>query len=285
MLEGSTGSSPAAGVPTAASDLVRQAADNAARYDYHRDGFAISPGPLFTPEEVDELSRHADRVLAGDYETGVAPRTNTGGSDASKHVGYIESQMPQDADDVIARAIRNPRIGQWVARITGAKRLKVWTASVMKKYPGEEESDTIVGWHQDRRYSDLIVQGKSVNIWIALCDVSEDLGPVRFVPRSNQWDRRFETGFFDRDVDRQRSEFDIPEGEEWTEVEAVLPAGWASAHSIYTLHGSSGNRGDRPRLSLLISAAIDDFQMVPGRYFETRQDDDRATPVIYPAVA
>ena len=267
------------------TDLIETAAQNAARYDCNEDGFAVSPGPLLTAEEVAKVREHAERVLAGIYETGIAPRNNSGGPDIANHPAYIEAQFPQDADNVIAEVLRNPKIAQWAAKISGAKRLKIWSAMILKKYPSADGSASIVGWHQDGHYLTRILKGRAINVWIALDDVHEDMGPLTYVLRSNRWGRNYSTGFFDKDHDRQRSEIEIPEGETWEEVMAPLPAGWAVAHPSETLHASGGNTGSKSRLSLLINIGIDDFEMLPGTYFATRADDLRATPVIFDRTA
>jgi len=269
--------------PALDEDLVRKATASSKLYDYREHGFAVSPGPLFAPEELAAIREHAERVLEGVYETGIAPRTNSGGPDVAKHPAYIEAQMPQDADNVIAEAIRNPRIAEWAAKITGAKRLKVWSAMVMKKYPSADGKATIVGWHQDRYYLTRIMTGRAFNLWIALDDVPENRGPVCYVPRSNKWERIYGTGFFDRDHDRQRAELEVPEGEKWEEVAAVLPAGWGVAHAAETLHASTGNTSEKNRINLLINFGEDDFELLPESYFATRANDDRATPVVYEA--
>ena len=266
---------------SAAKSLTSQARANALAYNLRDHGFQISDGPLLTAEETALVREHAKRVLNGIYETGVPPRTNTGGPDASVHPAYIEAQMPQDCDDVIASAIKHPGIARWAAEISGARRLKIWNAMVMEKRPSGGDK-TKVGWHQDRRYNENITRGPTLTVWVALADVPSELGPVRYVARSHLWNRRFQTGFFDRDIERQEREFDIPAGEKWQAVEAVLPAGWAVAHGPDILHGSGENYGDAPRTSLLLSLGIDDFEVLPTHYFASRQGDPRAAPVIYP---
>lgn len=274
--------SAAAEVESAHELLVRQATENARRFRYAEDGFQISPGPLLTETEVRDAREHAWSVLRGVYETGVAPRTNTGGADIDNHPPYIESQMPQDADDRLREIMGSSRMAEWAAEVTGAKRLKVFNFMVMAKYP-RSSTKTVVGWHQDRRYFEKIINGRSVNLWVALDDVPVELGPLRFVPGSHKWDALYQTGFFEHDIDRQREEIKVPEGKEWSELDSVLPAGWASAHHTHLLHGSGMNSGDRPRISMLLNYGIDEYTMVPESYFATRHDDLKATPIVYQA--
>lgn len=253
---------------------------NAETYNYQRDGFAVSPGPLLDADTVARLREHAERVLNGKYETGVAPRTNSGGADAAAHPAYIESSFAQDADRTLNWAIRDPRIAEWVAKVTGAKRLKVWGVLAQKKYP-RGDAKSILGWHQDQKYLDKILTGDSVNVWIALDDVAPDTGPIRFVRRSHLWGRKYYSGIFEHDPDKQRDQIEIPEGEQWEEVEAAMPAGWVTVHHQMTLHGSGMCYGSRPRYSMVLSVGIDDCKMHPGQYFATREDDHAACPVIY----
>jgi len=270
-------------VDQAHEQLVRQATENSKRYTYAHDGFQISPGPLLTETEIKDAREHAWSVLRGVYETGVAPRTNTGGPDVENHPPYIESQMAQDADNVLREIMAASKMAEWAAEVTGAKRLKVFNFMVMAKYP-RSSSKTVVGWHQDRRYFDKIINGRSVNVWVALDDVPLELGPLRFVPGSHRWDAMYENGFFEHDTDRQKEEIKVPEGQEWSELDSVLPAGWASAHHTHTLHGSGMNSGDKPRISMLLNYGIDEFTMVPESYFATRHEDLKATPIVFQAV-
>lgn len=263
-------------------EVVRLATQNSQRYTYARDGFQVSPGALLTESEVTAAREHAWKVLQGVYETGVAPRTNTGGTDIANHPPYIESQMPQDADNVLREIMATSRMAEWAAEVTGAKRLKVFNFMVMAKYP-RSSTKTVVGWHQDRRYFEKIINGRSINLWVALDDVPVELGPLRFVPGSHRWDALYQSGFFEHDTDRQREEIKVPEGQEWTELDSVLPAGWGSVHHTHLLHGSGMNSGDRPRISMLLNYGIDEFTMVPESYFATRHDDLKATPIVYQA--
>jgi hypothetical protein len=265
-----------------ADETERLAQFNAAAYEYERDGFASSPGPLLDAQTVTAIREHAERIFLSQYESGRSPRSNTGGPDVSKHPPYIEASFPQDSDFTLAWAIRDPRLAAWAAKATGAKKLTVWNALVMKKYP-TKTAKTVVGWHQDQKYLDRILKGTTVNLWIALDEVSRDTGPVRFVPGSHRWGRKYSTGFFEHDADKQRSEIDVPPGFEWQEVETPLPAGWATVHSQMTVHGSGMCQGGRPRLSMLMSLAIDDFEMVPGSDFAARIADRNGCPVVYGA--
>jgi ectoine hydroxylase-related dioxygenase (phytanoyl-CoA dioxygenase family) len=259
-----------------------QAQFNSRQYEFGRDGFTVSSGALLDIATVDHLRDRAERVLRGEYDTGRTPRSNSGGPDVAAHPSYIEAGPAHDVDRAISAAVRDPRLAEWAAKQVGARRLQVWNAMVMKKYPGGSPK-TVVGWHQDQRYISKILAGVSINCWIALNEVSLDTGPMRFVPGSHLWGRRYASGFFEHDVDKQRGQIEVPEGKTWQEVESPLPPGWASLHHPMTMHGSGACYGDRPRYSFLVNYGVDDFKMIPGQFFATRIDNPECCPVVYEA--
>jgi len=261
------------------------ARQNAQTYDFYRDGFVVSDGPLVDAETVASLREHCEAVLNGHYETGRAPRSNTGGPDVAKHPPYIEASFPQYSDRTISRFLTYPALGEWVGRVTQFSRAQVIMAMTMKKYPGKDR-ESRVGWHQDRRYLDTYARsGAFVNLWIALDEVSLDTGPVRFVRRSHLWNLAYSSGFFDRELDE--SSFKVPEGEKWEAVDAALPAGWATLHGPGTLHGSGRCVGARPRLSILFTIGLSspghEVALDPEHDWAKRMADRVVCPVIYEA--
>ena len=72
-----------------------------------------------TAEAVEDVIPHMDAVIAGDYETGVAPhwrRWNPGDDEARLR----KIDQPQLCDRTIARFIDNEAIGRAAAELTGA---------------------------------------------------------------------------------------------------------------------------------------------------------------------
>jgi len=249
-------------------------------YSLDRDGFAISPEALLDPDVVAETRAHVERVLAGEYETGVAPQTNTGGPDIAAHPPYIQSMMAHVSDGVLERMARDPKLAGWVAQVTGARRLQVFMTVAMKKYPETEES--VAGWHQDEFYgANIFKSGRYFNCWVALDDVDIDSGPIRFVPGSHHWNRIYKTYIHDVNDEAQRAAIEPAPGYCWTEVEAPMPAGWASIHDQGTIHGSAPCRGTRARVNMVVAYVVDDFEMVPAHFCATTIRDPDISPVVY----
>ena len=124
----------------------------------------------------------------------------------------------------------------------------IWGVELLTKQPGDGGGP--VGWHQDRPYFRWW-DGPTATAWIALTEMSAYSGSVRYVVGSHRWGDRYDTADFDRSPEDTRRT-GPPEGERWTEVEVVGPAGTAVVHHPGTVHGSGPNLTDRPRRALAV---------------------------------
>ena len=163
-------------------------------------------------------------------------------------------EMPQLANRAIMDLISHPALGALAAEITGASMVQVWWVQLLYKPPVDENKNTIVGYHQDRQYWNVWDDGSELfTAWVALSDVREESGPMNFVPGSHRWGLLNQGDFFQD----KKGEIQVPEGEEWNEVTAVLPPGGVSFHHCLTFHGSGPNYSSEPRRSFAIHMRTD----------------------------
>src|SRR5204862_4210572 len=140
-------------------------------------------------------------------------------------------EQPQFASQALRELLRYPALGQLAASVTGAERVQVWWVQLLVKpaLPPGTPAATNVGWHQDRYYWGAWEEGSELfTAWIALSDVGEECGPMRFVRGSHRWGLVPENDFFQQDLSGQRSAISLPSGETWQEVAAILPPGGVS---------------------------------------------------------
>ena len=256
------------------------------RGQYETDGFALHTAPLLTPVEVSAAVEGQKAICRGEYETGRAPQPSpwNPGDDPQK---LVKIEMPQMANRAVLETVGHPEVGRAAAQITGAKAVQVWWVQMLIKpsIPADEPAATNIGWHQDRHYWRVWEEGSELlTAWIALTDVTERSGPMRFVRGSHRWGLMEGAGnFHDQDHDAQRGQIGLPEGAVWEEAPALLPAGGVSFHHHLTLHASGRNVSGEPRRSFAVHMRTEKSRPVGGKRAGLSQfiDDESVCPAIY----
>ena len=255
---------------------------------YQRDGFCIAP-PVVPPELLARVIPRMDAVRHGEYETGKKPLNSWAGpNDTPGKLSKID--QAHVADRTIFETIAHPAIGEWVAALTGAKRVQVWAVQMLHKPPGGDARGA-VGWHQDLYYWNTWWQPNSdvFTAWLAISDVREESGPMHFVPGSHRWGLLEGSDFFGS-VDESKRKIALPPKAEWKDVSGAMPAGAFSLHHRLTFHGSQPNLSDSPRRSLAIHLCTEKAVPIPNRNIDTQGggydylghlDNPAICPVIY----
>ncbi len=257
-----------------------------ARETYESNGFVIHQDPVLTNDIVRRSAEGMDAIRRGEYDRGQPPepsRWNPG--DDPNTLCKIE--QPQKASRGVFDLVSRPEIGRLAADVTGADWIQVWWVQLLFKPTGEatDAAKVHVGWHQDRNYWGTWEEGSELlTARVALSDVEEDCGPMRFVVGSHRWGYlEGRSDFSGQDLDTIRSQMHVPNGECRTEVPALMRAGGLSLHDCLTIHGSSANTSRRPRRSFAIhlrtgkSRPVDNQRAGLARFV----DDPSVCPVIY----
>lgn len=255
------------------------------RQAYEANGYCFA-GQLASPESVAAANPVFDRIVAGDYETGVAPPHNSWGSpEPPTHL--VKVDQPQMADRAVTDFMVSTGIGAFAAELTGASMVQVWAVQLIHKPTAlrgaEAGAAPGVGWHQDEDYWNAWWEGEVFTCWVALSDVTVDAGPMCFVPGSHEWGFLCSGNFFDADLDRVRDGFPVPEGQTWSEVPAVLSPGDASFHHRRTVHGSGANHEPWARRGLAVHLRTDRSKLLadaPEPYV-AQLTDPRISPVLF----
>eukprot|EP01051_Picozoa_sp_SAG22_P019569 SAG22_NODE_3658_length_1590_cov_1.552649_1_plen_275_part_10 len=171
---------------------------------YARDGFLILPEPVVSPALLQRAVAGMEAVRHGEYDTGrpcvgsnslPAREENRGmapgaGNDTDT---LCKMELPQQANHALREVVSLEAIGRLAAEATGATWVQVWWTQLLGKPAsgGTEtgESTTNIGFHQDRNYwqGNWEEGSELLTAWVALSNVAEDGGPMRFVRRSNNW--------------------------------------------------------------------------------------------------
>jgi ectoine hydroxylase-related dioxygenase (phytanoyl-CoA dioxygenase family) len=252
---------------------------------YRTNGFFIHRDPVLPGDVVDGARTGIEAIREGLYDRGRAPQPSPWNPGDSANT-MCKIEQPQFASQGVFDLVSHPRIGELAAEAIGANWIQVWWVQLLIKPDGVESETTRIniGWHQDRNYWGAWEEGSELlTAWVAVSDVLEDCGPMRFVPGSHRWGLLEGSDFHGGDLDAVRSGLTLPPNAEWTEQTALMSAGGLSLHDCHTLHGSGENRSGEPRKSFAVhlrtrnSRPVDDRREGLTRFI----DDETLCPVIY----
>lgn len=255
---------------------------HAARMRYEADGVYLHTDPLFPADLVARASAGMDALTRGEYETGIPPEPSfwNPGDDPNK---LIKIEMPQACNQAIHALVSHPALGALAHALTGATMVQVWWVQLLIKAPAQTNGvGAQVGWHQDRQYwSQWEEDSELFTAWVAVSDVPEEAGPVRYVRGSHHWGLVGQGDFFAQDLQNQH--IAVPTGQKWEEITGILPPGGVSFHHQRTVHGSSENRSTFPRRSFAIHLRTERSRPVNNAREGLAQwiDDPLRCPVIY----
>ena len=114
-------------------------------------------------------------------------------------------------------------------------------------------------WHQDGDYYPIRPL-ETLTIWIALDDVTEDNGPMRFIPGSHKARKLYSHHREQRDDLTINDICDSEHFDETTAQPLLLKAGQVSFHDVYMIHGSTANLTDQRRAAFIV-------RLMPGSCF------------------
>jgi ectoine hydroxylase-related dioxygenase (phytanoyl-CoA dioxygenase family) len=114
----------------------------------------------------------------------------------------------------------------------------------------------IVAWHQDYAYWTRTQPMAHLSCWIGLDDSKIDNGCLHYVPRSHRWDLLPVTGLAD-DMNAVLGLLNQDQNKEFKPLPIELRKGEASFHHPLMVHGSFGNKTDRPRRAVVINVFAD----------------------------
>ncbi len=231
---------------------------------FRRDGF-LRFERLAGPETVAELGRLYSGMLSGDIDAGPFDRK------LGRRIRQIMEPHrihPAFRDNEAVSAGR--RIA---AQLLDTPDPPIAFSMLIYKEPGQTAETP---WHQDFAYAEApftpagrnIPYDESVQFWMALDDVDEENGCMRFLPGGHlqPLHPHYVAGGEPEDSGRLLALVNPEQTLDLrTAVVCPLPAGGATVHSFGTPHYASGNRSlDRPRRAFIFNFARKGLESLIG---------------------
>jgi phytanoyl-CoA hydroxylase len=232
---------------------------------YQREGYLPLPGFL-DGAVVDAVRAEVFEVLAANGFPLPALEQATSSADKLRQCSQYLAGSALDA------LINGPESLAVASRLIGGQAMRYLPFTAVKAGGG----GGVMGFHQDNNYTHHDPAMGSINIWVALGDMTPANGCLQIVPRSHsgQWDsRRSDDGDSHRQVDV----------DPLTAVPIRMRAGDAVAFTRWTVHGSGRNDTPAPRVAYALQYSRDDVTWLDPATGEWRllADDPRSstTPV------
>lgn len=254
---------------------------------YGRDGFLAGVDVLTADEvrdlraRVDDLRARLEELEPQLYEVEAAYRERP--DDVVCHFlgGWL-------VDEALRALVFDPRLTEPLAQLLEVERLRFWHDQVFYKPP---HHPGVVPWHQDYSYWRRTGPPRHITINVMLDDADEESGCLHFVPGSHRWGL-LPSLLFDAPLEAIHGHLDPEQRAAFRPVAAPLRAGQATIHHSHTLHGSPGNRSDRPRRALVFNYMDAATRVVDGSRPLLRNTEPLPVgalvegehfPVVYPA--
>jgi hypothetical protein len=228
--------------PTAVHDRVTLSEDE--RLRFARDGFVALDHPVVGPGDVVEARALLEPLFARFAE--LPPEYAWDLGDVKYHEGPQETpeiNRTIELEPRLSRTVAFRRCRQLAAEMLGGRARYVYDHAICKP----PNNDTTIEWHQDLAYSPQSEPGTQVHIWLALQDVAEENGCMRFLPGVGALLPHSRRGHSDL------SHALVAEGiDPSAAVKVPRSAGMATVHRLTTPHSSGPNRTDQPRLAWIL---------------------------------
>jgi ectoine hydroxylase-related dioxygenase (phytanoyl-CoA dioxygenase family) len=164
-------------------------------------------------------------------------------------------------DDAFHDLLWHPAVTVKAAQLLGVPRARFWHDQVFYKPP---RHPGVVTWHQDYSYWTRATPPGHVTCWIGLDDSTLENGCVMYVPGSHRWGLLPKISLT-KDMDAVKEFLPPEQAEAFGPEPMILRAGECTFHDSHTVHGSYGNRSERPRRGVVINFMRPDTRSADGK--------------------
>lgn len=233
--------------------------DQTACEDFRRDGY-VAGIDLLDADEVEQLRERLESIGSRITEL----------EDQLYEVETAWLERPDETvlhflgawrlDQVFRDLVFRPGITVPCAQLLGVERLRFWHDQVFWKPP---RHPGVVPWHQDYSYWARTGPPAHITMFITLDDMSAANGGLEYIPGSHRLGL-LPAADFGGEMDALLDHLPAEQRDRFRPVPVQLKAGQASIHHSHLIHGSRGNRSDRPRRAIVLNYMADGTRVIDG---------------------
>lgn len=213
-------------------------------HSYCEDGF-VKPIRAFSPERAVELRENIERI-----------ERECADADKPIDINQYFRVNGQIVIPLLYEITRTEAVLDAIESVLGPN-LLVWSCELFIKEAGSEK---IVSWHQDMTYWGMGGSDKQATAWIAITNVSEQAGCMRFVPGSHKQQLVPHIDKFSEDNLLSRGQEVAVVVDEDDAVLDDLAPGEMSMHHGRIFHASGSNRSSDRGIGVAIRYVAPDLE-------------------------
>jgi ectoine hydroxylase-related dioxygenase (phytanoyl-CoA dioxygenase family) len=231
--------------PFVLSDHVRVPTDDEVAF-FRESGWAHLPG-LISAELAAAILAQVKSIVEFDYDE-VPKDTQGAGAPSFTVKSFASRTMPRLENDFLRWFDESSEMGEVSARLTGIRPMRLVTDSVIYKLPQWTGAGDETDWHQDAVNMPVEPKTGAVQTWLALCDVSHDMGAMQHLTGSQKHGPVIESTESMHTWSLEEFLEAFPEMKRYPISESHdLKAGDALVHDGLCAHGAPANNTDRVR--------------------------------------
>lgn len=258
---------------------------------FQENGFLVKEDFL-SPAELEHWRKtvmHAIEERDGRKFPGKSEKTgeDDGINEDTEYFSKVFDQLLNlwQTDEGVKELMFDPRIGEMLAKLSGAEGIRIWHDQALFKRPWANPTS----WHLDTPFWSFSDR-RALSIWIALDDATLENGCLFFIPGTFH-----ETSFENKSIGKNMDAiFEVyPQFVKLKSVSAPMKAGSCSFHNGLTVHGANANMSSGYRRAMTCAYMPDGsvfngkINVLPEEYVKTLKvgdvlDNEAQNPLIYP---
>ena len=214
--------------------------------NYRNNGFVYLPGVC----SIAEVNYYGDSIRDVVNERIRIKELKPGNGDNNfLQTLNLRFDCPKVMDFVLSK-----RFGRIASELMGVDAVRIFHEQVLFKEP----KTPYTPWHQDLVYWPLDTKN-ALGMWMALCDVTVDMGPIKFAKGSHK------NGFLQKLVISEESEkylSGVVEKDGYEIVSIPMQAGDITFHNGWLIHGANENRSKKLREAMIVTFFEDGTKVI-----------------------